>query len=102
MRKLLCVLLMSVLIDGVAIAGAGVRYKDVVFTQVKMDSLVYSSPHGRPLYMDVYQPVGDTAQQRPLIILAHGGSFMHGNRKSDCIPALCREPCKPRFCSGQH
>ena len=81
---------MYLLVYEVAIAGAD-RYRDIVFSQVKTDSMVYSSQNGRPLYMDVYQPVGDTARLRPLIILAHGGSFMHGNRRSDFIPALCHE-----------
>jgi len=41
--------------------------------------------------MDVYQPVGDTASLRPLVILAHGGSFIHGTRHSERIPVICRE-----------
>ena len=82
---------MYVLIDGVAIAGASVRYRDVVFNQIKIDSVEYSTQNGKPIYMDVYQPLGDAACQRLLIILAHGGSFMHGNRRSDCLPALSCE-----------
>lgn len=39
------------------------------------------------LYMDVYQPVGDTASKRPLMILAFGGSFILGER-TDMAP-LC-------------
>lgn len=39
------------------------------------------------LYMDIYQPVGDTASQRPMIIWAFGGSFVLGQR-SDMAP-LC-------------
>jgi para-nitrobenzyl esterase len=92
MRKFLFTVIMYVLVYNVALAGADTRrYRDVVFSQVKIDSVVYSTQNGKPLYMDVYQPVGDTAGLRPLIVLAHGGSFMHGNRRSDCIPALCRE-----------
>lgn len=66
------------------------RYTDEVFTGVAVDSVVYSSPEGKALWMDIYQPVGDTATLRPLVILAHGGSFMHGNRYSERMPALCR------------
>ena len=90
MRKFFCAISMYVLVYQVAIAGTN-RYRDIVFTQVKTDSVVYSTQNGRPLYMDVYQPVGDTARLRPVIILAHGGAFMNGNRRSDCIPAMCRE-----------
>lgn len=39
------------------------------------------------LYMDIYQPVGDTASKRPLMILAFGGSFIVGER-TDMAP-LC-------------
>ena len=81
-----------------AIAGAdSLRYRNIVFREVKIDSVVYSTPNSKPLYMDVYQPVGDTAMSRPLIILAHGGSFMHGNRRSDCLPAMCRELAQRGF-----
>ncbi|MCP4441607.1 MAG: T9SS type A sorting domain-containing protein [Aureispira sp.] len=34
------------------------------------------------LLMDIYQPVGDTASSRPLIILAFGGGFVSGNRQN--------------------
>ena len=73
------------------------RYRDIVFSRVKIDSVVYSTLNGSPLYMDIYQPLGDTARRRPLIILAHGGSFMHGNRKSDCLPAMCRDLAQRGF-----
>jgi len=73
-------------------AGADAqRYRDIVFRELKIDSVLYSTLGGKSLYMDVYQPVGDTASLRPLIILAHGGSFMHGTRHSERIPVICRE-----------
>lgn len=34
------------------------------------------------LFMDIYQPENDTEINRPLVVLAHGGSFISGN-KSD-------------------
>ncbi len=92
MRKYVFVLTMYLFFNQATEAGTGaLRYSDVVFSRVKTDSVVYCTQDGISLYMDVYQPAGDTARQRPLIILAHGGSFIHGNRKSDCIPDLCRE-----------
>jgi para-nitrobenzyl esterase len=91
MKRFLGVVTLFVLIYDLAIAGTDtLRYRDIVFSKVKVDSVVYSTENG-PLYMDVYQPVGDTARQRPLVILAHGGSFMHGTRHSHLIPAMCRE-----------
>jgi acetyl esterase/lipase len=33
------------------------------------------------LLMDVYQPFGDTLNQRPVIVLAHGGGFVAGSKE---------------------
>ena len=42
--------------------------------------------------MDIYQPTGDNVTHRPLVILAHGGSFVNGTRSSDYpITALCAD-----------
>ncbi|MBK6611002.1 MAG: alpha/beta hydrolase [Sphingobacteriales bacterium] len=40
------------------------------------------------LKFDLYQPVNDTAAMRPLIILAHGGTFLAGNENSPDIVQL--------------
>lgn len=40
------------------------------------------------LSLDVYQPTGDTASMRPLIIWAHGGSFVAGTRQDNDIVTL--------------
>lgn len=34
------------------------------------------------LHMDIYQPQGDNSSNRPLIILAHGGGFLVGDKES--------------------
>ncbi|MEO0473421.1 MAG: alpha/beta hydrolase, partial [Bacteroidota bacterium] len=41
------------------------------------------------LFMDVYQPLGDTMSKRPLIIFAFGGGFVLGERDSPDIVELC-------------
>lgn len=43
------------------------------------------------LLLDVYEPTGDTMQARPLIIWAHGGSFVFGNKESADIVTLCNK-----------
>lgn len=91
MKKILVFILTVCQLAALAIAGGNENNKNIAFTQITVDSLVYSTPGGKPLLMDIYQPVGDTAPLRPLVILAHGGSFMHGNRHSERIPAICRE-----------
>jgi predicted esterase len=90
MRRLSVFLFGLIAIASVCEAGNAQRYKDVVFEHLKIDSVQYRVIDGRPLFMDVYQPDGDTAIIRPLVIFAHGGSFIHGNRKCDRLPAMCR------------
>ncbi len=46
------------------------------------------------LYLDVYSPYGDTAALRPMIVLAHGGSFVQGNRKSADMITICKALAK--------
>lgn len=65
----------------------GARYKKPVFAAVKKTTLPYATATnhlGQPvtLSMDLYEPEGDTASRRPVIVLEHGGSFVFGN-KSD-------------------
>ena len=83
----------------------GVRFRDPVFS-----SLVYTTgiPYGAaplavdslnsdtiplyPLTMDVYQPFGIaelTAEPRPVIVFAFGGSFVYGAKQSPDIVQLC-------------
>lgn len=46
------------------------------------------------LKMDIYQPTGDTVSQRPLIVLAHGGSFIGGSKTDADVVALCNRFAK--------
>ena len=41
------------------------------------------------LKMDIYQPSGDTASIRPLIVFAHGGSFIAGDKTNIDQVNLC-------------
>ncbi len=46
------------------------------------------------LLMDIYQPTGDTASKRPLIIMAHGGSFLGGMKTGTDVVPLCKDLAK--------
>lgn len=46
------------------------------------------------LLMDVYTPIGDTETARPLIIMAHGGSFIGGSKDELDIVPLAEDFCK--------
>ncbi len=63
----------------------GQRYVADVFSTVKKTTVTFGTNNnsaGIPttLKMDVYEPTGDTWAARPVIVLAHGGSFITGAR----------------------
>tara|TARA_Y100001970_G_scaffold289271_1_gene419102 strand:- start:602 stop:1732 length:1131 start_codon:yes stop_codon:yes gene_type:complete len=41
------------------------------------------------LYMDIYSPIGDDFDNRPLVFFMFGGSFVSGSKSSSDIVALC-------------
>lgn len=51
--------------------------KDIVFAQVKNNEILDET-----LKLDVYTPIGDTEELRPVIIWIHGGGFRPGNDKT--------------------
>ncbi len=75
------------------------RYKDKIFTSVSIDSVVYGTANTfsnapQDLKMNIYQPVNDTASNRPLLVFAHGGSFVGGSRYAGDVVYLCNEFAK--------
>ncbi|MCW5908154.1 MAG: T9SS type A sorting domain-containing protein [Chitinophagales bacterium] len=91
-------------------AQVQVRYLDEVFANVTVDtSVVYAQNYEYytnfntlvPLKMDVYRPAGDTATNRPVVLLSHNGSFLpenltaallnfcFKNRKDSSLVELC-------------
>ncbi|MBK8338707.1 MAG: carboxylesterase family protein [Flavobacteriales bacterium] len=73
--------------------GTG-RYTDVAyFDSVTVTSAVLFGNNigvgGQPqnLYMDVYEPYGDTLSARPVVLVAFGGSFVAGSRAD--VAELC-------------
>lgn len=71
----------------------GARYLDTVFTQVdttfgvKFGENTTFGGNFQELFMDIYQPTGDTVSDRPVIIWAFGGSFISGTRQQ--LSDLC-------------
>lgn len=68
-----------------AVLNAQVRYIEKVFNDVSVTSditygnnitVITGAPMAQDLKMDVYQPMGDTAALRPLIIFCHTGSYL--------------------------
>lgn len=97
-RLLLNLFLVIGLLAAASHANAQRRYVDAIFADISKTSnieydsnwsmnLLYGNPNipppynSSPLYMshqkcDIYEPTGDTAKMRPLIILAHTGSYL--------------------------
>ncbi len=87
MKKSLLLLSLSVLGSFISTAQCNNgRFASNVFGAVSLTSdVVYGSNTSysgatTSLKMDVYQPTGDTATVRPLIIWVHGGSFIGGSK----------------------
>lgn len=76
------------------------RYLMPVFDSIVItDSIPYGSANNylgasTTLAMDLYMPYGDTTTNRPLLVLAHGGSFIGGNKKASDIVKVCMEFAK--------
>jgi poly(3-hydroxybutyrate) depolymerase len=62
------------------------RYQEEIFDEVSVTTLTYSNVNN--LQLDIYQAEGDTKIDRPLIILAHGGTFVVGVRTNPTMISL--------------
>lgn len=89
MVAILCPLLLT------AQQRQGVRYKDNVFEQVKIDKdLNYAEgdkTEQKDHEFDLYQPDNDDAVTRPLIIWMHGGGFKFGSKGVHEAGLMCRD-----------
>lgn len=69
-----------------AVGCNGNRYIDDIFTETQLTEgvvfgeAVNSAGMTQTLKMDIFEPVGDTETERPMIIMAFGGSFIFGDR----------------------
>ena len=70
-----------------AMAQTGQRYAEPVFDEVTISTAIPFSSAVREgdtslttLYLDFYEPQGDTLSERPLVITVFGGAFVAGSR----------------------
>lgn len=78
----------------IAFAQCDGRYLTEIFPTVTNVEVEYTnvydwSPLNSGLDMDVYTPDGDSYSERPLIIFAHGGVFITGNKNNTAMVELC-------------
>lgn len=74
----------------------GVRYAEPVFDEVNVETgIPFSSAikegetSPTTLYLDFYEPVGDTLSARPLVITVFGGAFVAGSRDYSDMVEYC-------------
>ncbi len=81
----------------------GGRYEEEIFDNVYITSGVYYGSNineglfgssEESLYLDVYEPYGDSLENRPVVIFMFGGSFIGGSRTSSDIVELCTRYAK--------
>ena len=69
------------------------RYTTDLFQEISSTTVQYGkninigTTDSLDLFMDIYTPTNDTETSRPVMILAHGGSFVFGNRAD--VQAQC-------------
>lgn len=75
-----------------SIAQCNGRYESEIFSNVNITTKTYSLPNN--LEVDIYTPDGDTETDRPLVILAHGGSFVSGEKTNPIVVELANSLAK--------
>src|ERR1041385_1366467 len=71
------------------------RYISPVFDSITIETVhfgrgVNSDGDTQELYMDIYQPFGDTFSKRPVVIFAFGGGFVTGSRDTWHAVEVCK------------
>ena len=98
-KAILSILSLFLATTQIAVAqnDCGDRFQTPIFSDVTVTQDV---PYGsnteaggtlKDLKFDFYEPTGDDLEKRPLIIWAHGGSFLGGDENSGDIVELCEE-----------
>ena len=70
------------------------RYISPIFDSVTMETVQFgrgtrANGDTQQLYMDIYQPFGDTVSNRPVAIFAFGGAFITGSRDDWYVKLVC-------------
>ena len=95
------------LFSNVALAQTGQRYAEPVFDEVNIETgIPFSSAikegetSPTTLYLDFYEPEGDTLSARPLVITVFGGAFVAGSRDYDDMVEYCTRLAKHGYAAA--
>ncbi|MBS1646703.1 MAG: T9SS type A sorting domain-containing protein [Bacteroidetes bacterium] len=104
MKKIYLSMVAAFTISAAANAQCGSRYDVDQFGVTPTMSVPYgsnvtsgSTSTYSTLTMDIYQPTGDVATARPLIVWAHGGSFIGGTSTDPDVDSLCHRFTKKGY-----
>jgi para-nitrobenzyl esterase len=83
--------------------GTGRYETDNLYTVTKTNNIQYGNNKNvnnanQNLFLNFYEPTGDTASKRPLMIVAFGGSFIGGDRSQ--VDAICQAYTKMGYCAA--
>lgn len=92
MKKIIFFTLLLVLTTLRTLAQCNGRYENEIFQNTTVQTEVYSTTTN--LDLDIYMGDGDTENNRPLIILAHGGSFISGSKTNPLMVNLAQSLAK--------
>lgn len=106
--QIACLLAVPVLVSGQNCTSE--RYLSNIFqSSVNQDVIYGNSPALTAVYvaenvtvnqdmtMDVYYPVGDDLQKRPLVMLAYGGGYLFGTKEDEDVAATCDSLAKKGY-----
>ena len=79
------------------------RYFEAIFDEITIEiDVVYGNAQAlnppyfnenntspQDLLMDIFQPIGDTLEYRPVILCAHSGAFLTGTKEAEDMVAFC-------------
>jgi para-nitrobenzyl esterase len=84
------------------------RFETEIFSNVTTESdIVYGNNinaqgTAQDLKVDIYQPTGDSEPLRPLLIMAHGGSFVLGTKTDGDVVTICNRFAKRGYVTASY
>lgn len=63
----------------------------VIISIFTKDPTILADLTARSLFMDIYEPAGDTLASRPLLLMLHGGAFIMGDKRAPTITDLAED-----------
>lgn len=92
-------LLLLIITSQIVYAQCDGRYQDEIFLETSKTTVEYTdvydwSDSDSGLDMDIYTADGDTFTNRPLIVFAHGGAYVSGNKDNPAMISMCESFAK--------